>query len=54
MLRAMGAGVVIALVVAAVGGWLIGRQTLKPLTGMAEQARQVNEQDQGTADGAAG
>ena len=45
MLRAMGAGVVIALVVAAVGGWLIGRQTLKPLTRMAEQARQVNEQD---------
>jgi signal transduction histidine kinase len=45
MLRAIGAGVVIALVVAAVGAWLIGRQTLKPLTRMAEQARQVNEQD---------
>jgi signal transduction histidine kinase len=45
MLRAMGAGVVIALVVAAAGGWVIGRQTLKPLTRMAEQARHVNEQD---------
>jgi len=45
MLRAMSAGIVIALIVAAAGGWLIGRQTLKPLTRMAEQARQINEQD---------
>jgi signal transduction histidine kinase len=45
MVRAMFAGVVIALVVAVAGGWLIGRQTLKPLARMADQARQINEQD---------
>jgi len=32
-------------VVAAAGGWLIGRQTLKPLRHMASQARGVNAQD---------
>ena len=42
---AMFAGIVIALIVAAAGGWLIGRQTLRPLTQMAEQAREINEQD---------
>jgi len=45
MQQAMFAGIVIALIVAAAGGWLIGRQTLRPLTRMAEQARQINEQD---------
>ena len=43
--RAMFLGVVIALVVAAAGGWLIGRTTLEPLARMAEQARLVNARD---------
>ena len=38
MARAMALGVVFALLVAAVGGWLIGRQTLRPLTGWPTQA----------------
>ena len=45
MVRAMSLGVAIALIAAIVGGWLIGRQTLKPLTHMAEQARRINERD---------
>ena len=45
MVRAMALGVAFALVVAGAGGWLIGRQTLRPLTRMAEQARRVNERD---------
>ncbi len=45
MVRSMSLGVAIALVAAAVGGWLIGRQTLKPLTRMAEQATRINERD---------
>ena len=45
MVRAMSLGVAIALIAAAVGGWLIGRQTLKPLTRMAEQAGRINERD---------
>ena len=43
--RATALGIVVALVVAAVGGWFIGRQTLKPLTRMARQARQINERN---------
>lgn len=43
MVRAMLLGGGIALVAAALGGWLIGRQTLKPLTAMAEQASRINE-----------
>jgi two-component system OmpR family sensor kinase len=45
MVRAMSLAVAMALVAAALGGWLIGRQTLKPLTRMAEQARRINERD---------
>ncbi len=45
MVRAMSLGVAMALIAAAVGGWLIGRQTLKPLTRMAEQAGRINERD---------
>ena len=45
MVRAMSLGVAMALVAAAAGGWLIGRQTLKPLTRMAEQASRINERD---------
>jgi signal transduction histidine kinase len=43
--RAMSWGVAIALIAAAVGGWWIARQTLKPLTRMAEQAGRINERD---------
>ena len=45
MVRAMSLAIAMALLAAAVGGWLIGRQTLKPLTRMAEQARRINERD---------
>jgi signal transduction histidine kinase len=40
--RAMWTGVIIALILAAGGGWLIGRQTLRPLTRMAEQASRID------------
>lgn len=43
--RATALGIVVALAVAAIGGWFIGRQTLKPLTRMARQAREINESD---------
>jgi signal transduction histidine kinase len=36
-------GIVVGLGIAAVGGWFIGRQTLKPLTRMAREARTINE-----------
>jgi signal transduction histidine kinase len=42
---AMSLGVVMALIAAGVGGWLIGRQTLRPLTRMAEQVGGINERD---------
>jgi two-component system, OmpR family, sensor kinase len=45
MLRAMSAGVMMALLLAAAGGWVIGWQTLKPLAVMADQARRINERD---------
>ena len=35
-------GVLIALLAAAVGGWVIGRQTLRPLTEMAAQASRID------------
>jgi heavy metal sensor kinase len=43
--RATALGVVVGLAVAALGGWFIGRQTLKPLTRMAHQAREINERN---------
>lgn len=43
--RAIALGIVVALAVAAIGGWFIGRQTLKPLVRMANQAREINERD---------
>lgn len=45
MVRALWMGVAISLLVAAAGGWLISRQTLRPLTRMAEQARGMDERD---------
>ena len=45
MFRAMSVGMMMALLLAAAGGWVIGRQTLKPLTLMADQARRINERD---------
>jgi two-component system OmpR family sensor kinase len=38
-------GVLVALGVAAAGGWLVGRQTLRPLTDMATQATSISERD---------
>ena len=46
--NAVSLGVAMALIAAAVGGWLIGRRTLKPLTRMAEQAGRINERDPGS------
>jgi len=43
VVRAMTLGVLVALIGASAGGWLIGRLTLKPLSRMAEQTRQINE-----------
>jgi two-component system, OmpR family, sensor kinase len=45
LLRALSEGVLIALAVAGAGGWLIGRQTLRPLTDMARQATAISERD---------
>jgi two-component system, OmpR family, sensor kinase len=45
LLLALGAGVLIALAVAAAGGWIVGHQTLRPLSVMATQARSISERD---------
>ncbi|MEZ5283863.1 MAG: ATP-binding protein [Vicinamibacterales bacterium] len=42
MVRAIGIGMALALAVAGAGGWLVGRQALKPLADMAHQARRVD------------
>jgi two-component system, OmpR family, sensor kinase len=42
---ALAAGVLAALVVAALGGWVVGRQTLKPLEAMAAQATSISEEE---------
>ncbi len=39
--RTLVVSVLFALVLAAVGGWIVGRQTLRPLGQMAEQARAI-------------
>ena len=39
LLEALGAGLPLALVLAAVGGWLIGRQALQPLVAMARETQ---------------
>jgi two-component system, OmpR family, sensor kinase len=45
LLLALGAGILIALAVAGVGGWVVGHQTLRPLSEMATQARSISERD---------
>ena len=45
MLRALAVGILAALGVAAVGGWVVGRETLRPLTAMATQATSITERD---------
>jgi signal transduction histidine kinase len=45
LLRALTAGVLVALGIAAVGGWLVGRQTLRPLADMAAQATGITERN---------
>ena len=45
LLAALAVGVVIALVVAGVGGWLVARQSLRPLTDLATQAALITERD---------
>jgi two-component system, OmpR family, sensor kinase len=45
LLLALGAGVLIALAVAAAGGWVVGHQTLRPLSMMATQAQSISERD---------
>jgi signal transduction histidine kinase len=41
LLLALGAGVLIALGAAAVGGWVVGQQSLRPLTALAVQASAI-------------
>lgn len=45
LLLALGAGVLVALVVAIVGGWVVGRQSLRPLTVLASQASSITGRD---------
>ena len=45
LMLALGIGVFVALGVAAVGGWIVGRQSLRPLTDLAGQAASITERD---------
>jgi two-component system, OmpR family, sensor kinase len=45
LLLALGAGVLVALTVATLGGWVVGRQSLRPLTILATQASSITERD---------
>jgi signal transduction histidine kinase len=45
LLLALGVGVVVALGVATLGGWIVGRQSLRPLTILAGQAASITERD---------
>jgi two-component system, OmpR family, sensor kinase len=45
LLVALGVGVLIALAVAGIGGWLVARQSLRPLTDLAAQAASITEHD---------
>ena len=42
MVRALSLGGILALATAAIGGWLIGRKTLQPLSDMAAQASRID------------
>jgi heavy metal sensor kinase len=42
---AVSIGVLIALGIAAIGGWVVGWQSLKPLTNLAEQAASITDRD---------
>jgi len=44
-IRGTALGIAVGLTVAAIGGWFIGRQTLRPLKRMAHQAREINERN---------
>jgi signal transduction histidine kinase len=45
LVLALWTGVFVALVVAGAGGWIVGRQTLRPLTALAAQATAITERD---------
>jgi signal transduction histidine kinase len=45
LLVALGVGVLIALAVAGIGGWLVARQSLRPLSDLAGQAAAITEHD---------
>jgi signal transduction histidine kinase len=45
LLEALGVGVFVALAVAMLGGWVVGRRALKPLSDMALQAVSITERD---------
>jgi len=42
---ALAAGVLFALAVAGIGGWVVGRESLRPLTQLAEQAASISEHE---------
>jgi signal transduction histidine kinase len=45
LLRALAVGVLMALGVAGLGGWIVGRQALRPLTELAQQATSITGRD---------
>ena len=45
LLLALGAGVFVALIVATVGGWVVGRQSLRPLADLASAGEPITERD---------
>jgi signal transduction histidine kinase len=45
LLVALGVGVLIALALAGIGGWLVARQSLRPLSDLAVQAAAITEHD---------
>jgi len=45
LLIALGVGVLTALTIAAIGGWLVARQSLRPLEDLAAQASTITERD---------
>jgi signal transduction histidine kinase len=45
LIIALWTGILVALLVATGGGWVVGRQTLRPLTALADQATAITERD---------